>query len=79
MGKQRTANPPLQVDATGKAWVAGYTENALDGNTNAGGGDIFVMTFDRDGNHLWTRQRGGAMDDCAKALQVDGGLYGGSA
>ena len=59
------------MDATGKAWVAGYTENALDGNTNAGGEDVLLMTFDGDGNHLWTRQRGDARDDNAEALQVD--------
>ena len=61
------------MDATGKAWVAGYTSSALDGNTNAGGDDIFLMTFDSDGNHLWTRQRGGAEDDNAYALQAASG------
>ena len=64
------------MDATGKAWVAGCTNGFLDGNTNAGGRDIFVMTFDRDGNHLWTRQRGGYDYDYAFALQVDWGLQG---
>ena len=33
---------------------------------------IFVMTFDGDGNHLWTRQRGGSGGwNEALALQVD--------
>ena len=61
-----------QVDATGKAWVAGSTFSSLDGNTNAGGDDVFLMTFDRDGNHLWTRQRGGWSMDRALDLQVLG-------
>ena len=69
LGKWREALL-LQVDSTGKAWLAGKTKSALDGNANAGKSDIFVMTFDADGNHLWTRQRGGASYDEAKALQV---------
>ena len=63
-----------QVDATGKAWVAGNTFSTLDGNEKAGKYDIFLMTFDGDGNHLWTRQRGGARSDYANALQVESGL-----
>lgn len=64
----------MQVDGAGKAWVAGNTYSALDGNENAGKYDIFVMTFDGDGNHLWTQQRGGARSDYANALQVDSGF-----
>ncbi|CAK9065686.1 unnamed protein product [Durusdinium trenchii] len=35
----------LQVDASGNAWVAGDTRSSLDGNTNAGGSDVFLMKF----------------------------------
>lgn len=55
--------------------MAGYTYNSLDGKTNAGYSDIFVMTFNGDGNHLWTRQHGGAGYDKAYALQVDRGFH----
>ena len=48
-----------QVDDVGNAWVAGYTSNSLDGHANAGMIDIFLMKFDAQGVHLWTRQRGG--------------------
>eukprot|EP00435_Cladocopium_sp_Y103_P017238 s787_g4.t1 len=61
----------LQVDADGNAWVAGYTESSLDGHTNAGSRDIFLMRFDAQGVHQWTRQRGGEKEDYAQALQVD--------
>ena len=61
-----------QVDNAGNAWVAGYTESSLDGHTNAGSDDIFLMKFDAQGVHLWTRQRGGESSDYAWALQVDG-------
>ena len=61
-----------QVDGVGNAWVAGYTRSSLDGHTNAGWSDIFLMKFDAQGVHLWTRQRGGRGDDGAWALQADG-------
>ena len=34
--------------------------------------DIFLMKFDAQGVHLWTRQRGGSGFDYAKALKADG-------
>ena len=60
------------MDNVGNAWVAGYTSNSLDGHANAGYNDIFLMKFDAQGVHLWTRQRGGGSDDYARALQADG-------
>ena len=61
-----------QVDNVGNAWVAGDTGSSLDGHTNAGSYDIFLMKFDAQGVHLWTRQRGGRSWDGAKALKADG-------
>ena len=61
-----------QVDNVGNAWVAGYTYSPLDGHTNAGRTDVFLMKFDAQGVHLWTRQRGGEEGDEAQALQADG-------
>ena len=58
------------MDATGSAWLAGYTSGSLDGNKNAGLDDIFLMKFDAAGDHLWTRQRGGSGYDGAIALQA---------
>ena len=66
------ADQLAQVDDVGNAWVAGSTENHLDGHTNAGYFDIFLMKFDAQGVHLWTRQRGGKDSDGARALQADG-------
>ncbi|CAL1137452.1 unnamed protein product [Cladocopium goreaui] len=70
-GEKEDKARALQVDANGSAWVAGYTESSLDGHTNAGGRDIFLMKFDAQGVHQWTRQRGGERDDFAYGLQVD--------
>ena len=43
-GMKVQALPP-QVDAAGNVWVAGKTENSLDGQQNAGGTDVFLMKF----------------------------------
>ena len=61
-----------QVDDVGNAWVAGATRSSLDGNANAGRSDIFLMKFDAQGVHLWTRLRGGRGWDYAYALQANG-------
>ena len=66
------ADQLAQVDDVGNAWVAGGTHSSLDGHTNAGSNDIFLMKFDAQGVHLWTRQRGGGSWDEAQALQADG-------
>ena len=66
------ADQLAQVDDVGNAWVAGATGSSLDGHANAGSYDIFLMKFDAQGVHLWTRQRGGSGFDYANALQADG-------
>ena len=72
--QRRTAKLSIfaQVDNVGNAWVAGAADGSLDGHTNAGSYDIFLMKFDAQGVHLWTRQRGGKDSDGARALQADG-------
>ena len=70
---QSPADQLAQVDDVGNAWVAGSTDGSLDGNTNAGVADIFLMKFDAQGVHLWTRQHGGRSSDLAQALQADWG------
>ena len=65
------ADQCAQVDVNGHAWVAGYTRSSLDGHSNAGGVDIFIMNFDGEGVHQWTHQRGGKGYDMAFAIQVD--------
>jgi len=66
------ADQLAQVDDVGNAWVAGSTFGSLDGHTNAGSRDMFLMKFDAQGVHQWTRQRGGEDFDLAQALQADG-------
>ncbi len=39
----------VAVDSSGNVYAAGYTSGALDGNTNAGGTDLFVVKYNSDG------------------------------
>jgi len=62
----------VAVDGAGNAYVAGYTWGGLDGNTNAGAEDIFLVKYDASGNKLWTRQMGTISTDHAHSVAVDG-------
>ncbi|CAE7361032.1 unnamed protein product [Symbiodinium natans] len=61
----------FQVDQDNNLVIAGATEGSLDGYTNAGDSDIFLMKFTSNGTWLWTVQRGGSGYEATKALQVD--------
>eukprot|EP00439_Symbiodinium_sp_Y106_P048393 s370_g6.t1 len=54
--------------------VAGHTDGDLDGHTNAGSDDMFVMKLSSNGTWLWTHQRGSTyQDDHATALLLFSG------
>ena len=39
----------VATDSSGNVYVTGYTEGGLDGNTSAGGVDLFVVKYNSDG------------------------------
>ncbi|WP_158501508.1 SBBP repeat-containing protein [Vitiosangium sp. GDMCC 1.1324] len=61
----------------GSVYVTGYTSGGLDGNTNAGGQDLFLVKYDAAGSRQWTRQLGSASNDQARGVAVgaDGAVY----
>jgi hypothetical protein len=65
----------VAVDSSGNIYVTGYTFGGLDGNTNAGGSDIFLVKYDSSGVKQWTRQIGttGSDDGHAVATSREGG------
>mgnify|MGYP000355127537 CR=1 FL=1 len=67
----------IEVDSAGNAYVTGYTNGGLDGNTSAGNYDLFIVKYDNDGTKKWTRQLGSSSDDHGQGIGVDnsGNVY----
>jgi hypothetical protein len=60
----------VAVDASGNAYISGYTEGSL-GGPNAGGPDAFLAKYDSSGSLLWTRQIGTSDYDHSLSVAVD--------
>ena len=48
----------VATDSSGNVYVAGGTNGGLDGNTNAGNTDLFVVKYNSSGTKQWTNQLG---------------------
>ena len=48
----------VATDSFGNVFVAGDTYGGLDGNTNAGYNDLFVVKYNSSGTKQWTKQLG---------------------
>ena len=51
----------VATDSSGNVYVVGYTFGDLDGNTNTGASDIFVVKYNSSGTKQWTKQLGSSM------------------
>lgn len=77
--EQRIAD--IATDVAGNVYVTGVIYGSADFGggvlTSAGGSDIFVAKFDKDGSHVWSVSLGGTLDDVASAIALDsaGGVY----
>lgn len=61
----------IAIDSSGNVFVTGYTTGGLDGNTNAGNSDLFLVKYDGAGVKQWTRQLGTSTDDFAQSVATD--------
>lgn len=61
----------IALDDLNNVYITGYTLGDLDGNTSAGGVDMFVSKFDTAGTQLWTRQLGSLDTDYGTGVAVD--------
>jgi len=61
----------VAVDSSNNIYVTGITEGGLDGYTNLGEQDIFLVKYDSNGNKKWTRQMGTSKSDIAHGIAVD--------
>ena len=75
----------VATDSSGNVYVTGHTKGGLDGNTNAGDSDLFVVKYNSSGTKQWTKQLGTSGEDEARGVATDssgnvyvtGGTYGG--
>ena len=65
-----TANG-VATDSSGNVYVAGGTYGGLDGNTNAGDNDLFVVKYNSSGTKQWTKQMGTSSTDTANGVATD--------
>lgn len=63
--------PGVAVDKDGNIYVTGTTTGNLDGNTNAGKEDIFLIQYNSVGEKQWTKQFGTSAKDTSKGIAVD--------
>ena len=61
----------IVINAAGNIYVTGLTSGDLDGNTNQGGQDIFLVKYDTNGNKLWTKQFGTSSIDAGLGAAID--------
>ncbi len=61
----------VALDSNGNVYVSGITYGNLDGNTNVGQSDVFLMKFDASGNKLWTCLFGTIENDYGNTITVD--------
>lgn len=66
----------LAVDGSGASLVVGSLRGKVDFGggvlTSGGGRDIYLVKFSAEGKHLWSKRFGGALDEVAQAVAVDG-------
>jgi hypothetical protein len=60
----------VAVDTSDGVYLTGYTYGGLDGNTNAGATDMFLVKFLSDGGKVWTRQLGTSANDFGAGVAV---------
>jgi len=61
----------VTIDSSGNIYISGYTEGGLDGNTNSGKSDIFLVKYNSSGTKQWTKQLGTSSKDIGLGLTTD--------
>ena len=67
----------VATDPSGNVYAAGYTYGGLDGNSNSGGADLFLVKYNSSGTKQWTQQLGTSSYDGAYGVATDssGNVY----
>ena len=59
------------VDSSDNIYVMGYTGGGLDGNTQVGNGDIFLVKYYDNGTRQWTQQLGSSSQEISYDVALD--------
>ena len=67
----------VSTASDGSIYIAGFTNNNHDGQTNSGIQDAFITKFNSDGSKVWTKLLGGKSFDYANSVSTasDGSIY----
>ena len=67
----------VTTDSSGNIYLTGTTKGGLDGNTNSGESDIFLIKYNSSGTKQWTKQLGTTSDDWGNSVTTDssGNIY----
>jgi len=67
----------VATDSSDNIYITGYTEGGLDGNSNSGSDDFFVVKYNSSGTKQWTQQLGSSSGDHAYGVATDssGNVY----
>ena len=67
----------VATDSSGNVYVTGGTYGGLDGNTNTGNSDLFVVKYNSSGTKQWTKQLGSSSRDYDYGVATDssGNVY----
>ncbi len=68
---EEDSSQDIAVDSNGNCYITGGTGGNLDGNTNAGSGDIFITKYDTNGNKQWTKLLGSSAGEKGYGISVD--------
>jgi len=71
-----TANG-ITIDSSDNIYITGYTSGELDGNSNSGNKDIFIVKFNSSGSKQWAKQLGTTGEDRGQGIATDssGNIY----
>ena len=59
------------MDSNDNIYVTGHTNGGLDGNTNTGSGDLFLVKYNSSGVKQWTKQLGTSSNERGEGVTVD--------
>ena len=59
------------IDSSNNVYISGFTEGSLDGNTNSGDFDLFLVKYDSSGSKQWNQQLGTSSFENVNGLGID--------